>query len=115
WRDLRGNVVNQTRIIESHETNEGNEQAVAQAQLNRFTGQRRAITLSSDQFDLGSDIAVGDTIYVWDPEQGLVDLSNQVTYRGRTIFPIAIRVLGMTSPIQAGMGVYFRAPTVDGE
>lgn len=115
WRDLRGNVVKRTRIMESHETNPGNEAAVAQAQLNRFTAQRRAITLSSDQFDLGSDIAVGDTIWVWDPDQGLVDLSNQVAYRGRTVFPVAIRVLGMTTPIQAGMGVYFRAPTVDGE
>lgn len=115
FRDLNGNLVEFTRIVDSSNTTAGNETAVAQAQLNRFTSLRRAVSLSSDAYDIGGDIAVGDTIYVWDPDLDLVDTANQVQYRGQLIFPIKLRVLGYTWPIRRGMGVYFRAPTTAGE
>lgn len=110
FKDLNGNDVVFTRIVESTETGAGNENTVAQAQLNRFSDQRREITLSSDAYDLGEDVSVGDAIWVWDPEQGLMDEGNEVQYRGQTIYPLEIRVKGRTWPVRQGMGVYFRAP-----
>ena len=114
FKDLNGNAVDLTRIIESTDTGAGNENTVAQGQLNRFTAQRRALTLSSDVYDLGQDIDVGDAIYVYDPEQGLTDTANQVQYRGQVIFPLSTRCLGRTWPVRRGMGVYFRAPDAGG-
>lgn len=108
YKDLQGNAVDLVRIIDSADTAAGNETAVAQAQLNRFTSIRRAVTLSSQTYDIGADIEVGDTIYVWDPERDLIDTANEKQYRGQIIRPIALRVLGYTWPVQRGMGVYFR-------
>lgn len=114
YLDLLGNPVIMRRIIDSTETVPAHVTAVAQAQLNRFSDPRKEITLSTDIYDLGSDIAVGDAIYVYDPELGLVDTGNEVQYRGETIHPLEIRCLGMTWPVQQGMGVYFRAPDAPG-
>jgi hypothetical protein len=69
---------------------------------------RRGIQLSSDAYDIGADIACGDTIYVWDPDRDLYDFANQVQYRGRLIFPLKARVYGKTWSVRRGMGVYFR-------
>jgi len=115
YRDLNGNLVDWTRLVESTDTASGNENTVAQAQLNRFSSQRHEIRLSSSHYDLGQDIEVGDSIYVYDPEQGLHDTDNQVQYRGQTIFPMSLRVRGRSWPVERGMGVYFRAPTAGGE
>lgn len=114
YRDLNGNLVDWTRLIESHETKAGNENTVAQAQLNRFTAQRRAVKLRADAYDFGNDVEPGDTIYVYDTEVGLFDTANQVEYRGDVLFPMKLRVLGFTWPIKQGMGVYFRAPDTAG-
>lgn len=115
YLDLLGNPVIFTRIIDSPETIAAHVNAVAQAQLNRFTDPRKQVTLSSDMYDIGADFVVGDEINVYDPDLGLVDTTNDVIYRGETIYPISIRCLGMTWPVQQGMGVYFRAPTAGGE
>lgn len=114
FKDLNGNAVDLTRIVESSDTTAGNETVVAQAQLNRFTDPRRAVTLTADEYDIGASITVGDTIYVWDPATDLTDTANQVQYRGQTIFPMALRVLGYSWSVQRGMGVYFRAPDAGG-
>lgn len=114
YKDLNGNTVDWTRVVESSTTGSGNEATVAQGQLNRFSTQRRAITLDADRYDLAGDFAVGDTIWVYDPEQELVDVTNEVYYRGSTIHPIELRVRGHTWPVQSGMGVYFRAPDASG-
>lgn len=49
---------------------------------------------------------VGDWCWVWAPERDLYSLANGVQYGGRTIFPFALRILEMTWPLRAGLGVY---------
>lgn len=114
-KDINGNAVEFTRYVESADTKTGNENTVAQAQLNRFTDPRREITLSTDTYDIGADIRAGDSIYVYDPELGLVDTANEVQYRGETIHPVILRVFGTTWPVQQGMGCYYREPTTAGD
>lgn len=108
YLDLLGNPVIFTRIIDSPDTVAAHDDAVAQAQLNRFLDPRKEITLSTEVYDLGRDVVAGDEIYVYDPELGLVDTANEVHYRGQTVHPVSIRCLGVTWPISEGMGVYFR-------
>lgn len=102
-----GNRIQVWRVVESADTAAGNENAVASSQLSRFQGVHRTITLDSDAYDIGGDIDVGDNIYVWDDELGLYDLATQVAYRGQTIYPVTMRVVGCTWPVHQGMGVYF--------
>lgn len=115
YYDLKGIKVEWTRAIDSSDTVAAHVNAVAQAQLNRFTDPRKQVKLSTDTYDIGADIGVGDNIYVYDPELGLVDTANEVYYRGETIHPVKLRCYGVTWPVQQGMGVYFRSPTVAGE
>lgn len=108
YKDPQGNALVMKRLIDGSQVDAGNGNAVAATQVGRFDDVRRSITLSSDVYDVTGDITVGDTIWVYDPLLNLVDTSNEVIYRGRTIHPIAIRVLGYTWPIRRGMGVYLR-------
>lgn len=112
--DLDGALLELTRIIESLDTKKGNETAVAQAQLNRFTSARTAVTVTAAEYDIGRKAAPGDAVWIFDPDNGLFDLTNQVPYRGSLVYPIELRLLGLTWPVQRGMGVYVRPPTADG-
>jgi hypothetical protein len=69
---------------------------------------RSNLTLSSDEYDIGATVNVGDNLYVYDPLRGIVDTTVQVQYRGGTINPATIRCVGLTWPIKRGMGVYLR-------
>lgn len=72
-------------------------------------GMRRQVNVGSKTYALPRFVKPGDEVYVWDPEAGLYDTSNQVQFRGETIFPIQVRLLSYTWPIESGMGVYVRS------
>lgn len=108
YYDAFGNLVRREKVVSLSNIGAGNENAAASAELNRHTSVRRLVRIGSDQYDIGADIKTGDTIYVWDPDHDLVDLANQLQYRGQDIYPLKMRVYGSTWPIRRGMGVYFR-------
>lgn len=51
---------------------------------------------------------VGDRVWIFDMEAGLYNSSNQLRFRGETIFPKITRVRGMSLPVVHPMGVYHR-------
>jgi hypothetical protein len=53
-------------------------------------------------------ITPGNTVYCYDPDQDLTDITNEVYYRGETTHPAEGRVEEMRTPIQDGYGVYFQ-------
>jgi hypothetical protein len=108
YNDLLGNEVVRTRIVNEGQTNSTNADTRAAYHLDQFAGSRQAVTLKSDGYEVDGSFAVGDTVYVFDPVQGLADATNEVTFRGRTINPAAIRVVGISWPVTEGMGVYHR-------
>jgi hypothetical protein len=108
YDDPGGSDVVRVRIVNEAETSEGNADARAQLQLNRFSGTRDALTLSTDEFDIEGVAVPGDTVYVYDPEAGLVDTANEIRFRGEVLNPKAIRLLGATWPVVEGMGIYYR-------
>jgi hypothetical protein len=113
WKDINGNTGAITKYV-SETGAVGNETATAAQQRARIGGVRRQITLSSDIYDVVGDIRCGDSVWVYDPELGLLDTANQIQYRGQLVFPISVRVFGFTWPIRAGMGVYFVASNATG-
>jgi hypothetical protein len=66
------------------------------------------VTISTQDFDSEGAFKVGDTIYIFDPDSGLVDAATQKQFRGDVVFPTTIRVVGAVWPITSGMGVYTR-------
>lgn len=66
------------------------------------------VTISTRDYDSEGAFTVGDTVYIYDPEAGLIDASTQKQFRGEVVFPTTIRVVGSSWPVVSGMGVYTR-------
>ncbi|GII88287.1 hypothetical protein Ssi03_62770 [Sphaerisporangium siamense] len=106
--DLRGQPVKRTRVISESGTATGNAAARAQLQLNRFTGTRNALRLSAEDYEIRGTFRPGDWVWVYDPESGLVDTNNEITFRSQRINPIKLRAVETTWPVVEGMTVGYR-------
>jgi hypothetical protein len=107
--DIHGNKVKLERIVQESETDATNAPARAQLQLNRFSGSRDALTLSTSQYEIKGNAQVGDYLWVYDPRMGLIDLNNEVPFRAQVINPFKLRLTETTWPITAKMSVFYRA------
>jgi len=107
--DLHGNPVAMTRLVSESATDTGNATARAQLQLNRFSGTRNALTLTAADYDVQGDYTVGDYVYVYDPDSGLVDTSVEIVFRGMRINPIKLKVTEVGWPVTSGHTVAYRA------
>lgn len=110
YKDLFGNSVKLTRIISESTTSDGNADARAQLQLNRFSGMADALTLSTEDFDVKGTVVVGDYAWVCDPDTGVVDLTKEVMFRGDRYNPMKLRITEMTWPITRNHSVAYRDP-----
>jgi hypothetical protein len=107
YKDLLGNTLQMTKPTISTITSAANAAGLA-ASIIATTGLRQEITLSTDEYDIDRDVVVGDWIWVYDADGGLVDTTNPVRYRGSIIYPAKVRVLAITWPIERGMSVWYR-------
>lgn len=106
YTTLLGNTARIARLVDAPNTETANVSTVAARELSRRSEPRRALTLSSDVYDIARDVQAGDTVDVYDPDVGLVDVSRQLLFRGRTVNPVALQTHAVTWPVQDGMGVY---------
>jgi hypothetical protein len=107
YNDVHGNAVALTEAFISSLTPAAHAAALATSRVNAAEVLHQQISLSTDDA-VDRHIAVGDWTWLYDPDSGLLDLTNQVRYRGSNIFPVKIRVLSSTWPIERGMGVWYR-------
>jgi hypothetical protein len=108
YKDLLGNLINLTQVVEQGQATAGQEATVA-AGLAKLTDHVRVeIRVQTDQFNVPADIAAGDSVAVYDVPHQLYDLTNPVRYRGRYIFPVSVRCYGMTWPFEQGYSIYYR-------
>lgn len=108
--DQFGAPVKMTRMVSASSISSLNATASAQIALAPYATPRDQLQLSSSEFDITGELAVGDYTYVYDPDAGMVDSANEVTFRGRRINPVALRVIEQTWPVVQGMTVAFRSP-----
>jgi hypothetical protein len=108
YKDVHGNFAKLTRIVSESSTDATNADARAQLQLNRFSGTRDAITLSSGDYDIRGDISVGDYLWVHDPDLGLVDPANEIKFRGNLFYPMKLQLTEMTTPLDTKMSIGYR-------
>lgn len=96
-------------IDDSKTTTVGDATRLSAAQLASVAGVRSEFTLTSSEYDIGRDVAVGDNVMVFDLARGVYDMANDpLVYRGQTIYPRVLRCVGYTWPIRQGMGVWLR-------
>jgi hypothetical protein len=108
YKDVHGNIAAFTRLVSESTTDSTNADARAQLQLNRFSGTRNALTMSSSDYDIRGDVKVGDYIWVHDPELGVVDIANEVVFRGKLIYPMKLQLTEMTTPLDTRMSIGYR-------
>lgn len=108
YKDVHGNTVKMTRLVQETATDTTNAAARAQLQLNRFSDTRDSMKLNSSEYDIKGDLSVGDYMWVHDPEINLVDGNNQVIFRGKRLNPMKLRLTEMTWPLQGKFSVGFR-------
>lgn len=108
YKTLFGDPIKLTRIVSEQQTTEGNAQARAQLQLNRFTSPRESLKLSTDEYFVDGVVEAGDYVWVYDPDARLIDETNPVMFHGQEIYPLKLRVFQLSWPIVKGMGVAFR-------
>ena len=108
-RPSDGGPVVLDRLIEStsEDGTDGDPQTLADQQLGRFNSIRREITVEGGAYDVGHLSPVGSRIYLYAPPV-IMDAAAPVQFRGRTCYPVTVRLMGLTWPITRGMGVYLR-------
>jgi hypothetical protein len=110
YKDRFGNPIAMTRIISESTTDATNADARAQLQLNRFSQTRDALALSTSEYDINGTARVGDYIWVYNPDQLLVDHDQEITFRGMLLNPIKLRLIETTWPVAPGFMVAYRDP-----
>lgn len=110
FRNLHGDDMRRTVLVHESAAEDVTVDDRARQILDEHTPTRHAVRLSLDDYELNGTARVGQMIGVYDPEADLYDLDNPVQWRGRTVFPLNLRVLSASWPIDADMGVYYRDP-----
>lgn len=65
----------------------------------------QSVTLTAKEYAITRRCGAGDYIYVYDLDRGLFDQANKITFHGRTIYPVRLRVETVNWPVQSGMYV----------
>lgn len=118
YKDLFNENLKRIQVVKDASSVESNYQARANLALSEYNRLKKTVNVSLQGYDISGSFKVGDKIFIYDPEVGFEDTESkassesrslfQTVYQGQTINPEKIRVVGMSYPIQDGMGVYFR-------
>lgn len=112
YTDMRGNPVSFTRLVDDlDQDGVVIAPALAASLLSRFDSFTQGATLSSDDYDVRGDFAVGDHVAVFDPDIGFLDYNHEMFYEGIPINPTFLQVQGITWPVEDGWTVGFRTMT----
>ena len=118
YKDLFNNNLKRIQVVKDASATESNYQARANKALSEYNRLKKTVNVSLEGYDISGSFKVGDKIFIYDPQVGFEDTESkassesrdlfQVVYQGQTLNPEKIRVVGMSYPIQEGMGVYYR-------
>lgn len=109
YKDLHGNPLKLTRLVSESDTASANAEVRAQLALSQFTSTRNALTLSAADYDVHGTFRVGDRVWVYNPDAGLVDTSTEIMFRGLRINPLKLQVTETSWAVTDGYTVAYRA------
>jgi hypothetical protein len=108
FKDLQGNPLVLTRLVSESDTIETNADTRAELALRNHLEPHRQMTIAADDYDIHGSFEVGDYIWAYDPDGGIVDLTNEVYIRGIRINPMKLRVTEADWPVTEGYTVAYR-------
>ena len=111
YTDFNGNPVKMTRLVSQSAVSSFNANASAQAALIPYTTPADQVRLSSTEYDVDGILQVGDYIWLYDPDSGFVDATNEIVFRGQRINPTKQRLIQANWPVTDDMTVAYRDQT----
>lgn len=87
-------------------TDSGDTDDAADALAQEFEGIEYFFECSVREYAITRLITPGDWVYVYDPDNGINAGGTSVIFQGRNLYPEKFRCVGVTWPVQKGMGVY---------
>lgn len=111
YTDFFGNPVKLTRMVSASSVSSYNATASAQAALIPYTTPADQVRLSSTEYDIDGVLRVGDYVWLYDPDAGFVDTSNEIVFRGQRINPTKQRLIQANWPVTKDMTVAYRDQT----
>lgn len=105
---LRNGFVYRVKFVSETATTAGNAQSRAQMHLDQYSTVQRPVTLDTTEHDFHGIIEVGDYVWVHDQDAGMVDVNNEVIFRGERLNPVRQRCTSLSWPVLPEMGVYYR-------
>ena len=109
YRDPAGTAMTIYRGWEFSDAPYGAASGIATQLLSTVNRPVRTVEVTSSEYAVTGSVQCGGSVWLFDPDQGLVDRSQQVLFAGRVITPISARVMSVTWPVLPGMGVYVRS------
>jgi hypothetical protein len=111
WVSPGGTTPSMVRAVDAPSADAAQAADKATATLNLFSSARREVSVSSTTYAPARLVAPGDRVWGWDPESGLLNLNNDVRWRGAIVMPEMLRLTGLTWGVESGMGVVARLST----
>lgn len=111
YTDFNGSPVKLTRLVSQSAVSSYNATASAQAALIPYITPADQVRLSSTEYDIDGVLRVGDYIWLYDPDSGFVDQSNEIVFRGQRINPTKQRLIQTNWPVTSDMTVAYRDQT----
>lgn len=108
YKDPQLNQLKITRLVSASSETQASAPVTAALNVNRFARTTTALKVTADDFEVHGTHRVGDAVYVYDPDTGVVDETREVFFRGEVLHPDVVRVSAHTWPILEGMTVAWR-------
>lgn len=108
YKDLFGNTLSLTKLVNESDTLETNADTRAELALREVIDPHRNLQTSLDDYDVHGSFTVGDYVWFYDPDGGIVDTANEVYIRGVRLNPMKLRVTDLDWPVTSGYTVAHR-------
>ncbi|MFJ4626169.1 hypothetical protein [Streptomyces sp. NPDC088847] len=108
YKDVHGNPLKLTRLVSESDTLEDNADTRAALALNQYSSSNKDFQFSTYDYDVHGTFDVGDYVYVYDPDLGLVNTANEVQFRGVLLNPVKVQVTESTWSITEDFTVAYR-------
>ncbi|MFG3170563.1 hypothetical protein [Streptomyces sp. NPDC048200] len=108
YKDIHGNPIKLTRVVSESDTASTNAATRAQLALAQYVAPKQDLRLNIQDYDVEGAFKLGDYVYAYDPDKGLLNPNIEVTFRGQRLNPIKLQVTEVSWGVTEDYTVAYR-------
>ncbi|MGW5175910.1 fibronectin type III domain-containing protein [Streptomyces sp. NPDC004082] len=108
YRDIHGNTLKLTRVVSESDTASTNAEVRAQLALAQYMDPKQDLRLNIQDYDVEGSFKLGDYVYAYDPDKGLLNPNIEIVFRGQRLNPIKLQVTEISWGVTADYTVAYR-------